>query len=414
MGLFNFRKRAEVEKKQTESMFGEALLKAMIEGTEMNAKCAMNIPKVAKSVHLICDIVSMLPIKLYEKSFVENKKKVSRIHDDIRTKLLNDETGDTLDSVQWKRAMIEDYLLQGNAYSYIHKIGNHFKSIHYVEENFVNVLPNIDPIFKDYDILVNGTRYKPYQFLKVLRATKNGADGKGIVEENSELLKIAYATLKYEYMLVKTGGNKKGFIKSAKKLTDVAMTALRNAWNRMYGGSSTENVVILNDGLDFREASQTSVEMQMNEKKKTLDEQILDLFHITPNDFEKTIKEAIMPILSAFECALNRDFLLEKEKKSFYFAFDLKNIMKGDIKNRFEAYSIAIKDGWLTLNEVRYAEDREEIEGLDVISFGLADVIYDVKTKQYFTPNTKQLNDLQNGVQKQMTDESEVLENAGE
>lgn len=40
--------------------------------------------------------------------------------------------------------------------------------------------------------------------------------GVGIVEENSKILSVSYNSLKYEEGLVKTGGNKKGFVKSAK------------------------------------------------------------------------------------------------------------------------------------------------------------------------------------------------------
>lgn len=43
----------------------------------------------------------------------------------------------------------------------------------------------------------------------------------------------------------------------------------------------------------------------------------------------------------------------------------------------------------MTPNEARYAEDLPDVEGLDVISMGLADVIYDIKSKTYYTPNTK-------------------------
>ena len=398
MKLFGFRKRAEEnqENKADEKSFSEDLLRALIGSTVIDEEAAMNIPKVAKSVHLLSDMVSMLPIKLFKETYIDGKKQIKEIIDDVRLKLLNDETGDTLDGVQFKRAMTQDYLLHGNSYAFINKLGNKFKSVHYVEDNYVSIAKSPDPIFKDFDIMVYGKNYKPYQFLKVLRATKDGATGKGIMDENSELLKTAYATLQYEQMIVKTGGNKKGFVKSTKKLSPDAMDKLKDAWNKMYGGSNEEKVVVLNDGLDFQEASQTSVEMQMNEKKKTLDEQLLDLFNININDFEKTIKEAVIPILIAFECSLNRDFLLEREKGSFYFAFDTKDILKGDIKKRFEAYQIAVKTGWLTRNEVRYEEDREEIDGLDVISMNLADVIYDINTKTYFTPNTKEIQNLNN------------------
>ena len=130
----------------------------------------------------------------------------------------------------------------------------------------VTINQNFDPIFKDYNILVHGQTYKPFEFLKILRTTKDGARGSGVIEENGELLKVAYTTLKFEQNLVSTGGNKKGFINAKNRLTKEATDALKAAWYKFYSNND-ENVIILNDGLSFQVASNTSVEMQLNESK---------------------------------------------------------------------------------------------------------------------------------------------------
>ena len=64
--------------------------------------------------------------------------------------------------------------------------------------------------------------------------------------------------------------------------------------------NNTENVVVLNQGLEFQESSSSSVEMQLNQNKKTLADEINDIFHIHKNDFDLTFKEAIYPIVRAF------------------------------------------------------------------------------------------------------------------
>ena len=165
------------------------------------------------------------------------------------------------------------------------------------------------------------------------------------------------------------------------------MTALKQAWRNLYSNSE-ENVIVLNDGLTFQEASNTSVEMQLNESKKSTAEAVQNIFGIPPNaTYEIFIKTAIMPILTAIECALNKDFLLEKEKKSFYFAFDTKEITKGDIKTRFEAYKTALDSNLMQIDECRYYEDLEPL-GLNFIKLGLQDVLYNPQTKEVYTPNT--------------------------
>ena len=50
----------------------------------------------------------------------------------------------------------------------------------------------------------------------------------------------------------------------------------------MYSDSS-ENVIVLNDGLTFKESSNTSVELQLNENKKTNADEICKMFHVPPS-----------------------------------------------------------------------------------------------------------------------------------
>ena len=391
MKLFNFRKRNIEEPAQTAN---DVLLSAILSQDSISCEQALNIPAVARCVNLISETVSMIPIKLYREEITGGKRKTVEVTDS-RCDLLNEDTKDTLDGAQFKKALVRDYLLNGNAYAYINKQRNSVKSLHYVDSKNITINQNFNPIFKDYNILVHGQTYKPFDFLKILRATKDGARGSGIVEENGELLKVAYTTLKFEQNLVSTGGNKKGFINAKNRLTKEAIDSLKAAWYKFYSNND-ENVIILNEGLTFQEASNTSVEMQLNESKKSMSDSILELFGV-PTDWswETFIKTAIMPILATFECSLNRDLLLEKEKKSFYFAFDTKEIIKGDIKTRFEAYKTALESNLMQIDEVRYLENLEPL-GLNFIKLGLQDVLFNPVTKEVYTPNTNQITNIEN------------------
>ena len=394
MGWLKFRKRNIEEIKPN---VDDVLLSAILDKETISCEQALNIPAVAQCVNLISETVSMIPIKLYREEISNGKRKTVEIPDDVRCTLINEDTKDTFDGVQFKKALVRDYLLLGNAYAYINKQRNSVKSLHYVDCKNVTVNQNFDPIFKDYNILVQGKTFKPFEFLKILRSTKDGACGSGIVGENSELLKVAYTTLKFEQNLVSTGGNKKGFINAKNRLTREAIDALKTAWHNFYSNNE-ENVIILNDGLTFQEASNTSVEMQLSQSKKSMNDSILDIFGVPKTwDWETFIKTAIMPILVAIECALNRDLLLEKEKKFFFFAFDTKEIIKGDIKTRFEAYKTALDSNLMQIDEVRNLENLEPL-GLNFIKLGLQDVLLNPKTKEVYTPNTNQIANIENKI----------------
>ena len=360
----------------------DVLLKALLNGETITREKALTLPAVSGAVDFICNSVASMPVKLYK----YKQGKVEEIEGDTRTKLLNGDTGDTLDAFQMKKAMVEDYLLGKGGYCFIERHRNEVVSLRYVEERYITVLKNFKPIFKEYVILVEGEEYQTYDFIKLLRNTKDGASGTGITVEVSKAIETAYNTLLYQLNLVKSGGNKKGFLKAQRKLGQDEINVLKTAWKNLYQNSS-ENVVVLNNGLEFQEASNSSVENQINESKRTLMDEINDLFHIS-NDFDQTFKMAIYPIVKAFETALNRDLLLEKEKKNHFFELDVKEIIRASLRERYDAYRTAKETGFMTLNEIRKMENMNYIEGLDVVNVGLGAVLYDINTHKYYTPNT--------------------------
>lgn len=360
----------------------DVLLQALLSGETITREKALTLPAVSGAVDFICNSVASMPVKLYK----YKQGKVEEVEGDPRTKFLNGDTGDTLDAFQMKKAMVEDYLLGKGGYCYIRRNRNEVTGLFYVEDRYIEIWKTYEPIFKTYKLLVMGQEYRPYDFIKLLRNTKDGASGIGLTVEISKELETAYQTLLYQLGMVKSGGNKKGFLKAQRKLGQDEINVLKQAWTNMYA-NNTENVVVLNNGLEFQEASNSAVEMQMNESKKTLQDEINNLFHIT-DDFDLTFKLAIYPIVKAFETALNRDLLLEKEKKNHFFEFDIKEIIRASLTERYNAYKTAKETGFMTLNEIRRAENMNYVEGLDVVNVGLGAVLYDINTHQYYTPNT--------------------------
>lgn len=389
MWLFNKRadsdETASSETKKTE----DDILQAFYDDDNIDFDKAMKVPAFSSCVNMIAGTISMIPIKLYKR----NGDAVEEIKDDKRVRLLNDDPGDTLNAVQMKKALVKDYFGKGG-YVYINRNGLDIASLHYVDSKEIAFEYSMDPIFKEYRILVKGDKYNPYDFIKVLRSTKNGYESADFVNETREILGVAYSSLIFEKNLVKTGGNKKGFVKCVKKLSDEALKSLKAAWRMLYRNNS-ENVVVLNDGLEFQESSSTSVELQLNENKKSNSDEICKIFNIPPEMVRGGAKESdkinyiqycIIPILREIECSLNRDLLLEKEKESCFFAADTTELTKGDIKTRYEAYAIASKNGFMQLDEIRFKENMPAL-GLSFIKFGLQDVMYNPVTKEFYVPN---------------------------
>ena len=398
MGIFKNKKKPEIrEDTLTADNIADPLLSALIGRTSVDRSTVMNIPAVSSCINMIADTVSELRVKLYKRE----GDKIEEVTDDIRTFLLNEDTGDTLDAVQFKKAMITDMYLGRGGYAYVYKVGGEVQSIHYVESEKIGFLKNADPIFKDYQIEVGGKSYEAWQFITLLRNTRNGCYGKSIIDESPELLDVIYSSQQFEKNLVKTGGNKKGFLKAKMRLSEEVMSKIKAAFRKLYS-NNTENVLVLNDGMEFQESSNTSVEMQMNENKETNNNDVCKIFLIPPSiingkmteeDKKQYYQNCILPILVRFATAINRAMLGEDEKGKMFFAFDDTDLTKGDIQKRFGAYKIALDSGFMQLDEVRKNEKLPAF-GLDFIKLGLQDVIYYPKENKIYTPNTNKMSEM--------------------
>ncbi|WP_418779289.1 phage portal protein [Intestinimonas sp.] len=360
---------------------------------------ALNIPAIAGCVELISGVVSGLPVRLYR----DEGGKVTELTDDYRLRLLNDETGDLLDAVQWKKALVRDYLLPGAGYSYVDWEGSQIRGIYYVANSQVSISRNEDPVFKTADFLIGGRYYRHWQMLRILRNTEDGVTGKGVVTDSPEHIAVMMDALAYERNLFRTGA-RRGFLKATKQLTKEALKELKAAVKRMFSNGSPESLVVLNGGVEFQPMGQTAVDAQLNENKASNGREICKLFCLSPKLFDggATAEDrrtsaalGIVPVVNALQSALNRFCLLEEEKKSLYFVIDTDELLQGSMLERYQAYEIAAKNGIMQLDEIRYREDMSPL-GLNFIKLSLDTVLYDPATGNCYTPNTDKLAKLDN------------------
>lgn len=377
----------------------DAVMSASVFGESIDRTKAMEVPAFNASVDTIAGIVAALPIRLYHRE----EDRVTEIKNDKRVELLNCDTGDTLTAAEMKKAMVEDYFCSHGGFAYVNKVGNEVKSIHYVDANEVSEMHNEDPIFKKCEYMIRGKRYYDWQFIRILHDTRDGRFGRSVVSQNQNLLAIGYKTLQFEQGLVARGGQKRGFLKSARKLSDSVVRGLKKAFSRLYS-DNTENFIVLNEGLDFQESNQTSLEMQLSEIKENNSNDIFSVFKLpagiirggaSEDDRDNFIRYCIMAILAEFTVALDRALLLESEKEDgYFFDFDLTEFAKANMRDRWAAWANAKKQGLVQIDEFRSSENLPPL-GMDYVNIGLNDVLFDTDSKKLIIPNMAQVIDLE-------------------
>lgn len=369
---------------------------------ELTREAALEIPTVSACINKIGETISRLPVKLYRK----DNEQVTEITDDPRIKLLNGSTGDTLSTVDMWKAAVEDYYLGRGAWIFINSDGFSVRSLHYVDSRNVSILSNTDPIFKAFRVQVNARNYYDFQFIKLLRRTRDGWTNIPLQEESPSVLSAAWNALKLENMMNSNGGCKPGFLKSKNKLSDAAIAAIKDGYRKVYDNEEKrDKIVVLNEGIDFEAISSTAAELQMNENKKVNSVEVCKLFGFphtvvdggASEDDNKKFVSAVIALLNQIETELDNSLLLETEKEQgYYWAFDTKELTRGSLLERMQAYEIAKRNNILQVDEIRREEDCEPL-GFNFVTLGLSDVLLDPVTMDVFTPNTGQTKNLLSG-----------------
>ena len=75
----------------------------------------------------------------------------------------------------------------------------------------------------------------------------------------------------------------------------------------------------------------------------------------------------LMPWLVRHEQAIYRDLLSADERKTLFAKYIIEGMLRGDALSRYQSYQLAINNTILTPNEIRELEDRNPVEGGDVL-----------------------------------------------
>lgn len=384
--IFNWFKKEQRSDNEVLADVAEGLISS---SSTVTRQQAMSIPVVTKSVAWIAGAIAALPIKMYHKT----DSGYQEVYDDYRLPLLNDYSGNGMIANDLKRQILVDLLLDGNGYAYISKKGNKITKLSYIPTNRLTYTESVDTIDKIVNVWVDGHPVQDYNVFRLVNNSKNGISGIGFVSDCQDLLSTVLSSLQYENSSI-SSGVRRGFLKSKSKLDQDKMNELRRAWRKLTTPNQSD-VLVLNAGIEFEDASSTATESQLSQNKVINMHQILAYFGLPTNFFEgvnsdaylTAVRIAILPIVKQLTNALNNYMLLESEKSNMKFEVDTRALIEIDSNAKFEVYQKALANGIYTIDEVR---QREQLPVLDLpyVKMSLADVLYNIKTGEIFVPNT--------------------------
>lgn len=407
MGLFDFMSsekrslevQSDLQKATSMRDLQDLISDSIGDEIDLSDKAIKSIPSVNACVDLISNIVASLDIELYE-----NKDgKIREIADDKRLFLLNKESEEFLTAYQSRKLFVEDMLLYGSAFLHRKRVGIGEEELVYLDRSELSFLEQHGT--KDFDVITSkGERIASYDLVYALRNSYKISKATSILDDNRELFKNMLYANEYKKNLTQNGGLQKVLVQPKKALGREFLSSLSQKIKSLYKGN--DSVLVLNSDVNITPIA-TDKNVNIDTLSKGYDNDVQNVFGVpasilegnaSDEEYNNFIKTRILPLLRQLEQTYNRTLLTTEEKKTKYFKFNVDTLLRTSLKERYESYAIAIKNGVLTVNEVRELEGYEPIDGLEgILRLNLSDALLDVNNNRLVNINTNTIMNLENG-----------------
>jgi len=232
------------------------------------------------------------------------------------------------------------------------------------------------------DNLGNEYKLKASEILHFKGLTSDGLVGISPIEALKLHIENASAAEQFLNNSFKNGMQTAGIVNYVGDLSPQAEENFRKNFERMANGLQNANrISLLPIGYTYQPIAIKLTDAQFLENTMLTERQIAAAFGIKLhqiNDLEKTsyastseanrefYVDTLMAILTMYEQELTYKLLLPREiAQGYYIKFNADVILRGDPKSRYEAYAVAIQNGFKTPNEVRALEEDPPLEGGD-------------------------------------------------
>lgn len=198
----------------------------------------------------------------------------------------------------------------------------------------------------------------------------------------------------------KNGAFSSGTVEFDGRMSDEAFMRFKQDFANNYKGLiNAGKPIILEEGGKFKPLAMSQADSQFMESRRFQVEEIARIYRVpltllqdfgraTWNNMEQQqlffVMFTILPIVKRWEENIKTQIMTKEQRQSgLYVEFQLNNLLRGDIKTRFETYAIARQYGILSINDIRRLENMNDIENgnsyiqpLNMININKADEYY--------------------------------------
>lgn len=351
-------------------------------GITVTADVAFMVSAVGAAVSLLSEVSSMIPLPVFERLDDGGKERATN---HWLWTLIHDKPNDWQNSYEFRELLTTHLLLWGNAYAFISRYRTGTKKGQISE--LLPIHPDRVQVEQDSEYRVTYRVALPDgshvvlakdQIFHIRDRSFNGFSGMSRLKSGRDSIGLARITERWGNQLFGNGARPSGTLSTDKNLTKEQMDKIRDSWTAANGGENALGTAVLDGGMKWQPTGMDMEKSQMLETRKFQILEIARIYRIPPHmigDLERAtfsniehqslefVKYSLMPWLRRWEMAINTQLL---DPKDGYFVEHLVDgLLRGDIKSRYEAYSSALQNEWMTKNEVRIIENMNPVQGGD-------------------------------------------------
>lgn len=356
-------------------------------GVAVSPQSAMCVSAFFACVLVISQTVGKLPLIMYRKTRNSATKGGRMAGKEEATdhplySLVGSKPNGFGNSQSFREMLTAHTCLRGNSFAFINRVnGGRVYELLPLESSSVNISRDPATWAVTYTVNqaggLNGT-FKSDQIFHLMDMTLNGYQGITRIAYARETVGLTSAAEKFGAKSFKTGAKPSGVYSTQKTLKDDAFDRLKNHLNEGFSGDNAHSAMITEGGDTWTPTQMSNDDLQyMALRQFQIPEiarffgmplhKIQDMSASTNNNIEQMALEfytdCMMPWLVRWESALNTQLLTAQEQKEYFFKFDVDEILRADMKSRFEAYASGISSEILNPNECREWEDLDPYEG---------------------------------------------------
>lgn len=338
-------------------------------GAFVGPTTAMGVPSVRRAVEALAEGVSGLPCVVYETTA---SGAVQPAANHVLVDLFGGNVNDWTPTALFFEQLTRDAILWGNAFAWITRdgIGTVRELIRLrpgdmaVAEDVTN--PLSAPIYR-----LGGNAVDPNNLLHIRAPSLDGISGQSPVTACREAIGILLAIEGHVARFFGRGGRPSGILTTTAKLGAEAAKRMASSWRSAHGGNNSGGVAVLEEGLDFKSITMSSVDAQLLELWQHAVDEIARVFGVPPHllfDLSRAtwsnagemgasfLRFGLSRWLRAWEGELNSKLIPPGDRRRLTIEFDTDALTRTDLAARAAAYSTLISARVLTPNEARARE----------------------------------------------------------